>query len=115
MDTDTGRDRLMAETNARGERLRCGDYLGEWEEGDHPYGKAGPCPFCKAEQNYTNLYYNGPGSPPSYAWACGECGAQGSISSGRFHGDHYGAILNAVELWNLASPQPHEDSNHVDG
>ena len=93
---------LIAETTSRGENLRCGDYLGIWEEGDHPYGQPGPCPFCKKAQRYTNLWYNGPGSPPSYAWQCDDCSAQGSTSTGKFKGDHYGAIMDALTLWNAA-------------
>lgn len=88
--------------NAHGETLRCGDYVSIWDEGDHPYGAPCPCPFCKQAQNYTELWYNGPGSPPSYAVMCGHCGAQGPTSSGAGRGDHYGARVNAVRLWNDA-------------
>ena len=70
MGNDVATDQLIAETNLRGETLRCGEEVGLWEEGDHPYGKASPCHFCEADQTYTNLFYNGPGSPPSYAWSC---------------------------------------------
>ena len=88
--------------NQHGETLRCGDYFCADDEGGHPYGKPADCPFCKHEQNYTEMFYNGPGSPPSYAMRCGECGAQGPISSGKGRGDHYGARVDAVNLWNAA-------------
>jgi hypothetical protein len=91
---------LMVSTNERGQRLSPGDEIGEWPKGEFPYGMAKACPFCRAEQYYTAFWYNGPGSPPSYAWHCGNCGAQGPTSAGLCRGDHYGAMLNAVEKWN---------------
>ena len=103
--------------NAHGERLRCGDYVAEWDEGDHPYGRPSPCPFCKQEQNYTELWYNGPGSPPSYAIMCGHCGAHGPTSSGAGRGDHYGARIDAVALWNAAQgieARQGQDGNRLD-
>jgi hypothetical protein len=100
---------IIAETNHQGSLRRPGDYIGEWEEGDHPYGKASPCPFCKEEQNYTTIWYNGPGSPPSYAWCCCSCSAQGPTSSGTGRGDHYGAIMDARKLWDAASCDTHRN------
>ena len=88
--------------NSHGETLRCGDYVSIWDEGEHPYGKPSACPFCKQPQGYTELWYNGPGSPPSYAVMCGHCGAQGPLSSGKGRGDHYGARIDAVSRWNAA-------------
>jgi hypothetical protein len=91
---------LIAETNSRGADLRCGEYVSQWDEGEHPYGQPDPCAFCGEEQNFTELWYNGPGSPPSYSVTCGHCGAHGPTSRGMGHGDHYGAILDAIKLWN---------------
>lgn len=93
----------IAAANESGQNLRPGDYVSDWEEGVHPYGYPNPCPFCKQPQNYTELWYNGPGSPPSYGLMCGHCGAMGPTSHGSCRGDHYGARVDAVKEWNRAS------------
>jgi hypothetical protein len=53
----TGADlALIAETNSRGADLRCGEYVSQWDEGEHPYGQPDPCAFCGEEQNFTELW-----------------------------------------------------------
>jgi hypothetical protein len=88
-----------ADEQKPGSTLNCGDYIGVWEQGEHPYGQPNDCPFCKAEQGYTSFFYNGPGRPPSYAFQCGNCGAQGPTSHGGKTADQIGARIEAVELW----------------
>lgn len=69
------------------------------------YGHIEPCKFCGGDQSeFPALWYNGYGPPPSYAVACGNCGAQGPTSRGRERDDHFGAREDAVRLWN-ASPK----------
>ena len=100
--------RREAETADPGSTVNPGDYLGVWARGVHPYGKPQPCPFCAEEVDYTSLWYNGPGSPPSYALCCGNCGAKGPISEGRERGDHVGAREDAVQLWNNRGGRPRD-------
>ena len=80
------------------------DYVSEWAEGEHPYGDPAPCPHCGERQNFTELYFNGPGPPPSYVFACGHCGATGPHGYGRERGDHYGARQDAIVKWNQRTP-----------
>lgn len=101
-------DEEIAMTNITGNALRCGHQFGVWEKDIHPYGRPAPCPFCKEPLEYTELFYNGSGPPPSYAICCGYCGAQGPSSRGNGRGDHYGARLDAVRLWNAALTQGEE-------
>lgn len=90
----------MMSANAHGATLNCGDYLDIEQD---VYGHIQPCPFCHQSQDeYPSMWYNGPGSPPSYAVQCGNCGAQGPTSSGTCRGDHYGARVDAVAKWNEA-------------
>jgi hypothetical protein len=95
--------RREAETADPGSTLRGGDFLGIWDKGDHPYGQPEPCPFCCEPVEYTALWYNGYGPPPSYAVCCGHCGAQGPTSQGAERGDHLGARRDAIEQWNRRS------------
>lgn len=98
-------EQLVAETNAAGLRLTPGDYVDDLGEGVHPYGKPAACPFCRERQDWTTLWYNGPGSPPSYTFVCGSCGAQGPHSHGFERGDHWNARIDAVTQWNGYRPR----------
>ena len=65
-----------------------------------------PCPFCGSafERETAEFEYNGPGSPPSYMVACGNCGAIGPHGFGRERGDHLGAKEDAIKRWNDRKP-----------
>lgn len=82
-----------------GADLSCGEHLGLWNKGDHPYGKPDRCPFCGEEPEYTSLFYNGSGPPPQYAFVC-TCGAQGPCGEGAERGDQIGARFDALKVWN---------------
>lgn len=111
---ERNRRQCAAEAIEPGSTVRSGDTIGCWEKGDHPYGQADPCPFCGETQDYTSFWYNGPGSPPSYTFTCGDCGAMGPHSMGDGHGDHVGARRDAIAQWNQRLlPKPTEGKRDV--
>ena len=81
-------------------RTEIGQSATTGKSGEHLFGTPNACPFCKEYQDYSELWYNGPGSPPAWAFQCGDCGAQGPSGYGFERGDHLTAMRRAVELWN---------------
>lgn len=60
-----------------------------------------PCPACNQPIVYPDeIWFRGPGPPPSDAVECGSCGARGPFSHGGHRGDYAGSLRDAIKLWN---------------